>query len=93
KWALCNTYVLAGQEDKANELLAELKASEITPRTAFGLLMIHVTLGDLDEAFRWLEFQPPDTWVPWIRTWPDFESLRQDPRFDDFLKDHNLPSV
>ncbi len=93
KWALCNTYVLAGRESAAREILRDLKSDTITPRIAFGLAMIHTTLGEVDDAFQWLNHQPPDTWVPWVRTWPDFETLRQDDRFDVFLEEKNLPPI
>ncbi|MGI9541903.1 MAG: hypothetical protein ACR2MX_01515, partial [Cyclobacteriaceae bacterium] len=55
--------------------------------------LTYVSLGDLNEAFYWLDFQPSDVWLPWIRTWPDFEPMRQDPRFKQFLKEKNLPPV
>ncbi len=92
-WALCHTYFIAGQKEKAMKILEELRANEITPRTAFGLAMIYTTLGDLDEAFYWLNHKPQDTWVPWVRTWPDFEPLRKDPRFNVFLEEKNLPPI
>lgn len=93
-WALANTYVLSGNEDKASSIITEIKdAKTITPRVAFGLVQINVSLGDIDEAFYWLEYGTPDVWIPFIRTWPGFELLREDPRFTTFLQAKNLPAV
>ncbi len=92
-WALGNTYVLAGKMDSARAVITELKTNEVNPRTAFGLAMIYTSMGDFDKAFDWLRFMPQDHWIPWIRTWPDFRPLRDDPRFNAFLKEMNLPPV
>jgi TolB-like protein/Flp pilus assembly protein TadD len=93
KFALANSYVRAGQKSQGLAILSELKRNDITSRIAFGLTQIYVSLGELEEAFCWLDYQPSDFWVPWIRTFPGFESLRNDPRFEVFLKKRNLPPV
>ena len=93
KFALANTYVQVGQKKQGLAILSELKQNEINSRIAFGLTQIHVSLGELDKAFYWLEYQPSDFWVPFIRTWPRFEPMRNDPRFEVFLKKRNLPLV
>ena len=77
KWALANTYILTKKEDKALPIISELKSNAISSRIAYGLCRIYTSLGDLDEAFYWLEYQTPDVWVPWIRTSPGFEPLRE----------------
>jgi TolB-like protein/Tfp pilus assembly protein PilF len=91
RWVLGCTYAAAGRTDEARKLLAELKEEEITPWRAFWLAKIYTALGEKDEAFRWLNYEHPHLWVPWIRVWPDFEPLRDDPRFDDLLRRMNLP--
>ena len=93
KWALANTYVISGDQKKALAIVEELKNTTVTPRIAFGLMLVYVALGDLDEAFRWLEFEPADVWVPWTRTWPGLEPLRNDPRYKIFLRKKNLPPL
>ena len=93
RFALANTYIQVGQKEQGLAILSELKQNDITSRIAFGLIHIYVSLGELDEAFSWLEYQPSDIWVPWIRTWPRFEAMRNDPRFEVFLKKRNLPPV
>lgn len=93
KWALANTYILTQKKDMALPIISELKNNLITSRIAYGLCRIYTSLGDLDEAFYWLEYQTPDVWVPWIRTSPGFESLRNDARFAIFLREKNLPPL
>jgi len=93
EWAVGNTYALSGQTEKAQSIVAKIKEGEITSRQAFGLVMIYTSLGNLDEAFHWLEFQPANNWVPWLRTWPGMEPLRQDPRFHQLLDRVNLPTI
>ncbi|MBT8185287.1 MAG: helix-turn-helix domain-containing protein [Eudoraea sp.] len=93
KWALANTYAVSGDREKAMAIVADLKNHSISPRTAFGLVQVYVTLGMLDEAFYWLGQQPQDVWLPWLRTWPGFESLRKDSRFHAYLKEKKLPPI
>ena len=91
RWELGSTYAAAGRIDEAREVLAELKQQKVTPWNAFFLAKLHTALGEKDEAFRWLNYEHPHAWVPWVRVWPDFQSLRGDPRFDDLLRKMNLP--
>jgi len=93
KWSLGRTYALAGQVVEANQVLKEIENGEIFPANAFGLAVLNTALEDKDEAFRWLAYKPSYSWVPWIRVWPWFESLQDDPRFDELLKSMNLPAL
>ncbi len=92
-WAICNTYFKVGQKQKGLDLLSKLKTRGVTPRLAFGLATIFTTLGDLDQAFHWLNYHAHGNWVKWIRTWPGYERLREDPRYNIFLKEKNLPPI
>ncbi len=91
KWALGPAYARAGRTDEARGLLAELEAQLLTPWNAMWLAQIHTALGNKDEAFRWLNYERPHAWIPWVRMLPWFEPLRDDPRFDDLLRRMNLP--
>lgn len=93
KWTLGNTYALAGETKKANEILNELKLGEIMPRTALGITFINISLENMDEAYKWVELAKGDPWVAALGTWPGLEKFRQDPRFKQFLIDKNLPPV
>ncbi len=50
-------------------------------------------LGEKDEAFVWLEkaYAERSPWLNYIKTDPDFESLRSDPRFSDLVKRLGIP--
>jgi tetratricopeptide (TPR) repeat protein len=89
-WLLA-AYARAGQRDEARRMLAELEVGSPTPWSAFGLALAHAALGDNDAAFRWLEFQTPYAWVPWVRVLKEFTGLRADPRFPEFLRRLKLP--
>jgi hypothetical protein len=72
-------------------MLADFEAQPPTPWGAFGLALLYTALGDNDAAFRWLAFQPPHAWLPWVRVEAEFEGLRTDPRFPEFLRRLKLP--
>jgi serine/threonine-protein kinase len=87
------TYAMAGRPDEARLVLAELEADATIWDTWF-LAQICTTLGEKDEAFRWLEaaFGPPkQPYLPWTRCAPEFKPLRDDPRFADLLRRMNVP--
>jgi hypothetical protein len=91
RWILARTYAAAGQPDEARKLLAELKELPVNGWRAHQLAGIHVALGEKDEAFRWLNYERPHAFLPWIRVSPKWEPLRSDPRFQDLLRRMNLP--
>ena len=53
----------------------------------------YAVLGEKDLAFRWLEkaFGEKSGWLLYIKSAPDFDSLRSDPRYADLLKRMGLP--
>ncbi len=92
KCGLAHTYAMAGRLDEARQALTELEA-DYTPWDTWFIAMIYVTLGEKDQAFKWLEvaYGPPNhPYLPWIRYSPDFKPLRDDPRFKDLLRRMNL---
>lgn len=90
-WALGNTYAMAGKIEKAKGILNELKSEEMMPRTALGIGLINISLGDIDEAYKYVNLANDDPWVAALGTWPGLERFREDPRFQQFLIDKNLP--
>jgi len=93
KYALGRTYAMAGRQDEARLVLAELEADS-TPWDTWFIAQIYAVLGEKDEAFRWLEssFESPrHHYLPWINYPPAFKSLHDDPRFGDLLRRMNLP--
>ena len=91
KFALGVAYAVAGRTGDAFRILAELEAQPPTSWGAYGLTMLHAALGNEDEAFRWLAYEPPHAWLPWTNRVPSLESLRDDPRWEDHLRRLNLP--
>jgi hypothetical protein len=54
--------------------------------------MLHAQLGNLDEAFEYLAFEPAHAWLPWIRHDPWLRPLlEKDPRFLKLLARMQLP--
>jgi TolB-like protein/Tfp pilus assembly protein PilF len=70
---------------KIREKLVERSKHQYVP--SYWIAMLHVGLGDKDEAFKWLEraFQERSSWLAWAKVEPRFDSLRSDPRFDSLL--------
>src|SRR2546427_953358 len=75
-------------------LLAELK--ELSKRryvAPYWIAMIHVGLGEKDEAFAWLEkaYQERSWFLVWIKMDPQVDSLRSDSRFTDLMRRIGFP--
>ncbi|UCG59902.1 MAG: protein kinase [Phycisphaerales bacterium] len=90
---LGRTYAIAGRQDEARLVLAELEADP-EPWDIFFIAEIYAILGEKDQAFRWLEtaFEPPHhSYVPWLKHFPGFKPLRDDPRFAELLRRLNFP--
>jgi len=93
KYALGRTYAMAGRQDEARQVLAELEVDS-TPWDTWFIAQIYAVLGEKDEAFRWLEaaYGPPrHHYLPWISYPPAFKPLHDDPRFGDLLRRMNFP--
>jgi len=93
KYALGQTYALAGQNDEARKILAELLKEPPSAFNAHSLAVLYAALGDRDNAFKWLAYEPSHAWTPWFRVDPFFFALRGDPRFKEMLRKYNLPPV
>lgn len=90
---LAEVHALAGNEEKARAELARLEARATTWDTYF-IARVHMILGDLDEAFRWLEIasdEPHHPYIPWIRTFVSYDAIRDDARFKALLRKIGLP--
>jgi serine/threonine-protein kinase len=92
RWLLGRTYAQAGRMEDARRLAAQLESEEQSSMSAFGLAVLYASLGENDDSFRWLEYEPPHAWVAWGAIDPVLELPRDDPRFQDFLRRLNLPN-
>jgi tetratricopeptide (TPR) repeat protein len=78
----------AGNKDEAVKVLEKLmdrSKQQYVP--SYWIAMIHVGLGDKDQAFTWLEraFQERSSWLAWAKVEPRFDTLRSDTRFNSLL--------
>jgi len=91
---LAQAYGLSGQLDKARGLIDELlyrcKQGYVPPSS---MVWAYVGLGEMDRAFQWMEtaFQQRCSLLLNLRTGPQFDALRADPRFENFLRRLHLP--
>lgn len=88
-------YAKARRSEDARKIMADLKEQSKTRYVApWWTALIHVGLGENDQAFPFLEkaYQDHSWWLLWIKTDPRFENLRSDPRFTDLVRRINYPA-
>ena len=93
---LAFAYAAAGRRDEARRILARLKKLHEQGFVPSGsIAIVYGALGELDEAFAWLEraYEQRDPEITYIKV-PNrrFEPLRHDPRFQDLLCRMGLPT-
>jgi hypothetical protein len=90
---LAGLYVRAGRRADALRLLDEVRAtakhSYISPGT---MAQLYIGLGDLDEAFRWLDraYEEHDPTLESLRLEAYWDPIRGDPRYEALLHELNL---
>lgn len=90
-FALASTLALAGRTDDATEMV---KAIEEIPFNAAPLIVIHGSLRNDEEVFRWMaeakNIHMP--WYPWFITWfPQTRYLAGDRRMQNLAEELKLP--
>jgi serine/threonine protein kinase/tetratricopeptide (TPR) repeat protein len=88
KGPLGRAQALAGRESDARGTLQELLAASRTlPVSPLDVAVIHAALGEVDEAFQWLEraCDEHSDHVPYLGVSPRLDGLRDDPRFHALL--------
>jgi TolB-like protein/Flp pilus assembly protein TadD len=86
---LGHLYGAAGRRAEALELLSELEEAAKTRHVSpMEFAFIHAGLGNIDEAFEWLErsIETGDPTFSWRILTPGVDELRDDPRFVDLLR-------
>jgi tetratricopeptide (TPR) repeat protein len=86
---LASAYARAGLRPEAIRLIDELKRRRETgyvPTAAF--INAYLGLGDYDEAFVWFEraYQEQSNILQFLKVYPFFDPIRNDPRFQDLLR-------
>jgi len=93
-YPLALTYARAGRTEDARRILEQYEAQPPSSWVANGLARMHAALGNLDEALRWLEYEPAHGWVAWAVAWsPAFQPYRDDQRFQAIVRNMNLEFV
>jgi TolB-like protein/Tfp pilus assembly protein PilF len=91
--ALGYAYAMAGDKDRAHQVLKELKGLlRATYAPPYAFATIHAGLGEKDEAFDWLgrAYQLHDPGLIWMKWDPQLDQLRSDSRFQDLLNSIGL---
>jgi len=94
-WAasMAELYVKSGRRAEAEKMLATWSSrSSQEFGHAESMAMIYAGLGKKDEAFQWLDQAYREHWdrLPWIKIEPEYDSLREDPRFSALLNKMGL---
>jgi DNA-binding winged helix-turn-helix (wHTH) protein/TolB-like protein/Tfp pilus assembly protein PilF len=88
------TYAIAGQRVEAMKVIDELQALSVQRYVSpANVAAVYAGLGETDLAMEWLEkaYEIRSRNVVWLKVWPQYDSLRADPRFADLLKRIGLP--
>jgi serine/threonine-protein kinase len=88
-------YAKAGREADALKILDELlNAASRRYVSARSIAEVYIGLGNLDEAFRWLQtaIEHRTGWLIHIRENPRYDSLRGDPRYLDLVRRMQFPT-
>lgn len=94
-WMLGHAYATAGRTAEARDVLSQLhemrEASYLSP---YGIALVHVGLGEHDDAFAWLERAYDDRigWMVFLDVEPRWDPLRNDPRFEDLIGRMGFPA-
>ncbi|HUF10273.1 MAG TPA: tetratricopeptide repeat protein, partial [Rhodothermales bacterium] len=85
------SYAKAGRIQDAMRIAKEIESAP-TSMDAFQLAFLYAELGNADEAFRWVDYEPSHAFLPWLATrWAPLYSLSGDPRYEVFLERLGLP--
>ncbi len=86
---LGHAYARAGKHREARQMLTQLqRLAKKQYVSSYFLAIIHLGLGEMDEAFTWLEqaYEERSGFLAFIGVEPMLDDLRGDARFEDLLK-------
>jgi hypothetical protein len=93
--ALGYAYAISHQDGEARKILQQLtERSQQTYVQPTWVAVIHIGLGEKDQAFDWLQkaLQDRSAWLVYLKVDPFFDPLRSDPRFIDLIRKVGLPN-
>ncbi len=82
-------YAAAGRREEARQLLQEMMTLSATRYVSpYYISLVYVGLGDLEQAFRWLDraIEERSAELIWLKVDPRLDTLRSDPRYDALLE-------
>jgi len=88
-------YVRSGRQQQARQILAELTGqAEQKLIPSYETALLCASLGERDQAFAWLgrAYEARHSLMVWLKVFPGWESLRDDPRFVSLLRKLALES-
>jgi len=91
---LTKAYAVAGRRAEARRLLQSLLREPARSMQApSSISLLYVALGDRSEALDWLEraYRMRDGNLVLLRVWPQWDPLRNEPRFQAVLRGMNFP--
>ena len=94
--AIAYVEVMAGRRGEAQKLIPEMQRLALEGRgDAYGVAALYGALGDNDRAFEWFEraLSSSQMQARILRYDPQFDPLRQDPRFAELLRRHGRERV
>jgi serine/threonine protein kinase/tetratricopeptide (TPR) repeat protein len=83
-FGLAHLAAASGHDAEARRILAELTAARGSRVvSAWGLAALHASLGDINDAFAWLEIaiREKASGLIWLRVHPRLDPIRKDPRY------------
>jgi TolB-like protein/DNA-binding winged helix-turn-helix (wHTH) protein/Flp pilus assembly protein TadD len=92
--SLASVYGLAGRKREAMKLIDELKERSRQHHVSASLFAeAYIGLGEKDEATAWLEraYEEHDQWMVYIKSYPGWDALRSEPRFQALVRRMNFP--
>lgn len=92
---LGHAYALAGKTAAAHEVIEDLKGRPQSHYvSSYDIAMIYVGLGDVGQAFAWLEkaYEDRSDSLLWLKIDPRLDSIRGDPRLTELMERVGLPS-
>jgi serine/threonine protein kinase/Flp pilus assembly protein TadD len=87
--ALGHAYAISHQEAQAKKIIEQLtERSQQTYVQPTWIAVIHIGLGEKDQAFYWLRkaYEDRSAWMVFLNVDPMFDSVRSDPRFLDLMR-------
>jgi TolB-like protein/DNA-binding winged helix-turn-helix (wHTH) protein/Tfp pilus assembly protein PilF len=92
--SLASVYGLAGRKREAVKLIDELKERSAQYYVSNSLFAeAYIGLGEKGEAMSWLEraYEEHDQWMVYIKSYPGWDALRSEPRFQVLVRRMNFP--